>query len=97
VSRLLEILQEPEKIQAQGQPDNDPSKMCSLVPVVLGDVMRDKGMLFSGSGDRGDQGETVLQPFGDGKDAHGLELDVAVMTRSGALEHFRRRVKRVLA
>lgn len=71
--------------------------MCSLVPVILGDVMRYERMLVSGSGNGRDQGKTILQLVGDRKNAHGLELDIAVMTRSGALEHLGRWVKRILA
>jgi len=71
--------------------------MRSLVPVVLGDIMRDERMLISGSRDRRDQGEPILQLVGDSKDAQGPELDVTVMSGRGALEHLWRWVERILA
>ena len=67
------------------------------MPVILSDIMGNKRMLVSGSRDRRNQSETVLQLVGNSKDAQGLELDVTVMSRSGALEHLGRWVERVLA
>jgi hypothetical protein len=58
--RLLEVLQEPKKIYAQLQFDNDTRGLYLLVPVILRDVMRDKWMLVSRSNDGRDQGETIL-------------------------------------
>lgn len=88
--RLLEVLQEPNESQTQPRSNNGERKMYSLVPIIFGDIMGDERMLFSGNGDRRDQGETILQPIGDSKNAHGPELDVAVMSRRGALEHIGR-------
>ena len=71
--------------------------MYPLVPVILSDVMRYERMLVSGGGDRWDQGETILQLVGNSKDAQGPELDVTVMSRSGAPEHLGRWVEWILA
>jgi len=51
VRRLLEVLQEPNEMQAQAQSDDQARGMCSLVPVLLSDVMRDKRVLVSRGGD----------------------------------------------
>lgn len=54
-------------------------------------------MLVTGTGHGRNQRETVLQPVGNGEDAHGHELDVGIMSRSGAFEHIWRWIEWILA
>jgi hypothetical protein len=60
VRRLLEVLQEPGKVGFNPNPMMK-REVHSLVPIILSNIVRDERMLVSRSGDRGDQGETVLQ------------------------------------